>query len=139
MQAIIDERASPAQREALNVVLTGGETEEAATHWWVFHAMSEKVHEPLSRPIEFSADIEGRVAAVTIPGVLSARAEPIKSPVTGEPHRVRIDLPNGIEFEQAEIGSGTATAEGAIRLELKASYAQFARIRHTGKGIVRGR
>jgi hypothetical protein len=53
MQAIIDERADARQRQALATILHGGETEEAKTHWWVFHAMSSTVHEPLFKPIEF--------------------------------------------------------------------------------------
>ena len=136
-QAIIDERATAAQREALLTVLMGGETDEAATHWWVFRAMSDTVHEPLFRPIAFSADIEGRVGSVSIPGVIDGRAEPIRSPVNGEPHRVRIDLPHGIEFSVAEIANGNTTAEGTIRLDLKNSYAQFNRLKHTGRGLVR--
>ena len=40
-----------------------------------------------------------------------ARGEPIRSPVSGQPHRVRIDIPNGIEFELAEIGSAVTTSE----------------------------
>jgi hypothetical protein len=139
MQAVIDERASEAQRQALLTVLYGGETDDAATHWWVFHAMSDKIHAPLYRRIEFSADIEGRMAELIIPGVIRSHGEPINSPVTGEPHRVRIDLPNGIEFTLAEIGSGVTTAEAAIKLDLQHTYAQFNRLRHTGRGIVRGR
>jgi hypothetical protein len=137
VQAIVDERASGSQREALLTILYGGETDEAATHWWVFRTMSEKVHPPLYCPIEFVVDMDGRMAEVTIPGVMQSRAEPIRGPVSGEPHRVRIDLPNGIEFEIAEIGSGTTSAEGTIKLDLKNSYAQFNRLRHTGRGIVR--
>lgn len=51
MQAIIGERATPAQRRALQTVLHGGETEAARTHWWVFHAMSDTVHPTLYRPM----------------------------------------------------------------------------------------
>ena len=43
MQAIIDERADPAQRAALSAILHGEETREGATHWWVFRAMSSAV------------------------------------------------------------------------------------------------
>src|SRR5918995_3994970 len=50
-QVIIDERANAEQRRALETVLHGGETEEGKTHWWVFHAMSSKVHETLYKPI----------------------------------------------------------------------------------------
>jgi hypothetical protein len=137
MQAVIDERADAAQRNALLTILTGGETDEAATHWWVFRAMSEKFHQPLFRRIEILVDIDARVGSVSVPGVIRSTGEPIKSPVNGEPHRVRIDLPNGIEFSVAEIGNGVTEAEGAIKLDLKNTYAQFNFLRHTGKGLVR--
>jgi hypothetical protein len=136
MQAIIDEQASKAQREALLTVLYGGETNEAATHWSVYHAMSSKVHEPLFKPIEFEVDIEARTARVNIPGVLQSTGQPIKSPATGDAHRVRIDIPNGIEFEQAEVGSASTQADGAIKLDLTESYGQFNRLRHSGSGVV---
>ncbi len=139
MQAVIDERAKPDQRKALASVLHGGETEEAKTHWWVFHAMSSTVHEPVYKPIDFDVDIERRVARVAIPGILEATGRPIISPATGDEHRVRIDIPNGIEFEIAEIGSATTKATGPIELDLNDSYGQFNRIHHTGQGVVRTR
>ena len=137
MQVIIDERAGAEQRAALETVLTGGETEEAKTHWWVFHAMSDRVHPTLFKPIEFSCDIEGRTARVVVPGVLESTGRPIRSPVTGEPHRVRIDLPDGIEFTLAEVGSATTKATAAVALDLSDSYGQFSRLRHSGTGIAR--
>jgi len=139
MQAIIDERADPRQREALATVLHGGETEEARTHWWVFRAMSSTVHEPLFAPIGFEVDLEARRARVAIPGVLEATGRPIVSPATGEEHRVRIDIPNGIEFELAEIGSASTRATGVIGLDLNDSYGQFNILRHSGTGVVHAR
>ncbi len=136
LQAIIDERADEAQRAALATVLYGGETDEAATHWWVFHAMASTVHEPLFKPIEFEVDVEARTARVAIPGVLDSTGRPITSPATGEEHRVRIDIPNGIEFELAEIGSATTTATGAIELNLQDTYGQYNVLRHSGSGVV---
>jgi hypothetical protein len=137
LQAIIDERATTEQRKTLQTVLYGGETEEAKTHWWVYHAMSKTVHEPLFKPIDFEINLEARTARVTIPNWLEARALPIKSPATGQEHRVRIDIPGGIEFEVAEIGSGTTTSTGIIPLDLKDTYGQFNIIRHSGTGIMR--
>ena len=136
IQAIIDERADDKQREALATVLYGGETDEAATHWWVFHAMSSTVHEPLFKPIEYDVNLEARNARVNIPGVLESIGRPIKSPVDGSEHRVRIDIPNGIEFEQAEVGSASTKATGAIELDLNDSYGQFNILRHSSSGVV---
>ena len=137
MQAIVDERADAKQREALIKVLHGEETEEAATHWWVFRAMSSKVHDTLFKPIDYEVDIEARTARVSIPGVIESTGRPIKSPATGDPHRVRIDIPGGIEFELAEIGSASTKANGAIKLDLNDSYGQFNILRHSATGVVR--
>jgi hypothetical protein len=137
IQAIIDERADKNQRAALAKVLYGGETEPGKTHWWVFHAMSSTVHEPIFKPIEFNVDIEARQASVVIPGVLESTGRPIKSPATGDEHRVRIDIPGGIEFSIAEVGSASTKATGAIKLNLKDSYGQFNMLRHSATGVVR--
>jgi len=136
LQAIIADRATEAQRAALTTILYGGETKEEATHWWVYHAMSSTVHAPLFKPIAFDVDITARTATVTIPGVLEAEGRPIKSPATGLPHRVQISIPNGIEFETAEVGSASTQASGAIVLDLKNSYGQFNLLRHSGTGII---
>jgi hypothetical protein len=139
MQAVIDERANEEQRRAITTVLYGGETEEAKTHWWVFHAISTTVHEPIFRPIDFEGDIERRTARVSIPGLLASTGRPIVSPATGEQHRVRIDIPNGIEFEIAEIGSASTKATRLIALDLNDSYGQFNIVRHSGTGVIHTR
>ncbi|GLS34350.1 hypothetical protein GCM10007937_60650 [Mesorhizobium albiziae] len=139
MQAIIDQNADEQQRQALITVLHGGETEEAKTHWWVFHAMSSTVHEPLFKLFEFEVDIEGRTARVSISGVLESTGRPIISPATGDEHRVRIDFPAGIEFDIAEIGSASTQAKGAVPLDLNDSYGQFNMVRHSGTGVVHKR
>lgn len=137
LQAIIDERADDSQRDAIRKVLHGEETEEAATQWWVFHAMSSTVHDTLFKPIDYDVDIDARTARVSIPGVIEASGRPIKNPVDGGEHRVRIDIPGGIEFTLAEIGSGSTKADGAIKLELNDSYGQFNVLRHSPTGVVR--
>ena len=136
LQAVIDERATPEQREALETVLHGGETEEAKTHWWVFKAMSETVHPTLYKPIEFEIDIEARTARASIPGVLEAHGRPIRPPHSEGAHRAQIVIPDGIEFELAEMGSGSSKAGGAIPLELEDSYGQWNILRHSGTGVV---
>jgi hypothetical protein len=75
-------------------------------------------------------------ARVVIPGVLESSGEPIRSPATGALHRVRIDIPNGIEFEIAEIGSASTTATGKIALDIENRYGQFNILRHSGTGVV---
>jgi len=86
-------------------------------------------------PIAFEVDIEARTAKVSIPGILESIGQPIRSPATGDVHRVRIEIPHGIEFERAEIGSATTRARGKITLDLRDSYGQFNRLDHSGRGV----
>ena len=136
MQPIIDKHADEAQREALLKIMTGVETEPMTTMWSVFHAMCTTVHPPLFEAIDFQVDVEGRTARLVVPGLIDGAGEPIKNPVTGLPHRARIDLPHGFEYSLAEIGSGTTRTGGEIELDLKATYAQFADIHLTNAGVV---
>lgn len=139
LQAIIEDRADATQRRVLERVLHGEDTDEAATHWWVFRAMSDTVHPTLFKPIEYEVDLEGRTAQVRIPGVIESTGRPIRPPHSDAEHRVQIHIPNGIEFETAEIGSASSKsgAESAIRLDLADCYGQFNLLRHSGRGIVK--
>jgi hypothetical protein len=136
MQLIIDERADARQRDALCTIMTGGETQQMATMWWVFAAMCPTKFEPLFKPITLEIDIASRRGQLVIPGVVETFGEPIRNPVTGAEHRARIDLPNGFEYRIAEIGSGRTKARGTIKLELENTYAQFAELHLSGKGVV---
>jgi hypothetical protein len=55
---------------------------------------------------------------------------------TGEGHRVRIDIPNGIEVERAEVVSALTKASGSIQLALEDTYGRFNILRHSGTGVV---
>lgn len=136
MQIIVDERARPEQREALVKILTGQETAEMATMWWVYAAMCPTKLEPLFTPIEFEVDVDARRARLVVPGILESSGEPIRNPVTGAEHRARIDLPHGFEYRLAEIGSGRTRATGQIKLDLTNTYGQFARIHLSHAGVV---
>lgn len=137
MQVIVDERADGNQREALVKILTGQETDEMATVWWVFGVMCPNKLEPLFRPIEYEVDVDARKGRFAVPGIVETVGEPIRNPVTGAEHRARIDLPHGFEYRLAEVGSGTTRATAEIALPgLENSYAQFAHIHLSNKGVV---
>jgi len=134
---IIDERADADQRDALTRIMTGEETEPFATMWNVFGTTMTTVHDPIFKPIEFEVDVEARTARLVVPGIVDTLGEPIRNPVTGDPHRARIDLPHGFEYAIAEMGSGRSNTLGPIPMELKDTYGQFAHIHLTQNGVVR--
>ena len=136
MQVIIDPGASDAQRDALRRVFQGEETEDEATHWWVFRAMCDKVHDTLYLPIDLEANMEGRTAKVQVGDILTSTGRPIQAPHCGGEHRVRIDIPGGIEFSIAEIGSVSTTANAGIKLDLKDSFGQWHFLKHGPSGVV---
>jgi hypothetical protein len=136
LQLIVDERADAKQRDALLKIMSGQETDDMATMWWVYSAMSPNKPEPLFKPIEFDVDVESRRGSFRVPGVVETTGEPIRNPVTGAEHRARIDLPHGFEYRIAEMGSASTKATGAVKLDLKNSYAQFAHLHLSNKGVV---
>src|SRR5687767_4521293 len=133
---IVDERASPEQREALLRIMSGLDTVPGATFFQVFATTYEKVHEPVFAPIDLAVDIDGRRARLRVPDWIDARGEPIANPVTGEEHRARINLPNGFEYETCEVGRGWAETQGPVDVQLGDSHAQFAHLHLTGSGVV---
>jgi hypothetical protein len=137
--AFVDERADEAQRNALLTIMTGGDTAPMATMFAVFSSTVEKMHEPLFVPIEFDVDVDGRKGRLRIPGHVDMTGEPIKSPVDGREIRARIDLPDGFEYELAEIGSGTSRSSGPVPVEIDSKYGQFANLHLDSNGVVRSR
>jgi len=136
MQLIIDERADGKQRDALLRVMSGKETKDMATVWWVYAAMCPTKLEPLFKPIEFEVDVDARRARLVVPGVVETVGEPIRNPVTGAEHRARIDLPNGFEYRLGEVASGTTKATAGIPLEMNKSWGLFANIHLSHAGVV---
>lgn len=133
---IVDERATPAQREALLRIMSGEDTEPGATLFQVFSTTYEKIYEPVFAKIEFEVDVQGRKARIKVPGFIDGRGEPIVNPVTGQEHRARIELPHGFEYAIAEVGRNWTTASGPVQFDLKNAHAHFAQLHMTGSGVV---
>jgi len=134
---IIDERASESQRNALLTIVNGGETDPGATMWNVFASTVDTVFDPISKPIELEIDVEARKGRVAVNKMVGGSGTPIRNPVTGDEHRVRIDLPNGFECALMEIGSATFQTSGPIALSHQDCHGQFAHLHLNNHGVVR--
>jgi hypothetical protein len=135
--AIVDERADERQRDAILKILAGEETEPAATIFNALAATLATVHQPQFRPIEFEVDLQARTGRFAVPGVVEARSEPIRNPVTGEPHYARVVLPHGFEFTEAEFASSTTRASGVIAHDWTQAHSHLAMLHLTPNGPVR--
>jgi hypothetical protein len=134
--AVIDERADARQREALLKILSGQETEPFATIFSVVAAMTEKMHEPMFAPIEFETDQEARTGRFSVAGLVDAKAEPIRNPVTTQPHRARVTLPHGFEYREAEYASSTTKTTGAIANDWTNRHAHFCELHLGPHGVI---
>jgi hypothetical protein len=133
-QPILDARASPEQRDALGAILSGQDSAEG-TLFHIFSLIVTQMHDPVVAPFEFSFDRQGRTARLVIPGVLETDVEPIKNPVTGEPHRVQVVMPEGFEHRMAEIASSNIRSTGAIKFETSGGHSSLANVVQTPQGV----
>jgi hypothetical protein len=124
-QTIVDESATPEQREAIEELVLG---KHGGAYFEIFASVMSKELDTVYAPIEVEADREARTGSVRIGDLAESTIEPIKNPVTGDPHRVRIDLPEGFEYKQAEIGNtvrARVSAEQPLSFTLENTYAQL--------------
>lgn len=133
---VVDERASAEQREALLKIMSGQDTEPGATIFQVFSTTYEKIHDPVFQRIDYKVDMESREARFAVPGFVEASTTAIKNPVTGDPHRVRVSLPKGFEYDTAEFCSGTAKAGAPVKIDHTGTHAHLAKLHMTGKGVI---
>ena len=134
---IIDDQATAKQRNALEKIITGEDTEELATIFWVVNSMTTIRHETLYLPVTIEADIEARRGRVVVDGVFELNVEPIKNPVTGAEHRARIEIPDGVEFTIAEMASGRVKTQSGIELpNNNGTHSHLAELHLNNSGII---
>ena len=69
IQLVVEDKADARQREALVKIMSGEETEDMATMWWVFSAMSPNKLAPLFLPIDFEVDAPSPASAAQNPSI----------------------------------------------------------------------
>lgn len=124
-QWIIDEKASPEQRQALVAIQSG---KEGGAYFEIFAAVCPNTLETAFAPITLEVNRERRTGRINISAITECEVEPIKNPVTGEEHHARIVLPNGFEYKQAEMGNTTrleVAAPAALAMRHQNTYAQL--------------
>jgi hypothetical protein len=135
VQGFIDERASEVQRDALIKIVSGLE-QEPTTAFNIYGSTIEKEYDPVFAPIAFHCDIEQRVGSFSVPGHLEMSLEPIRNPVTGKPHRAQIRLPEGFEFREAEMASGTFSGTGEIKFQNRNCYGFLTLVAYGPYGVI---
>jgi hypothetical protein len=136
-RAVVDERGDAKQRAALEAVALGRETEPMKVVWSVFAAMTSTFLPTIAAPIDLTADFESRMATVRVPGLVHGDLSPITNATTGAASRVRVALPNGFEFLEAEFASGTGKVTGEIPMDFTKTHGHLAHVHWNTQGVVR--
>jgi hypothetical protein len=135
--AFVDESADENQRNALLKILTGQDTDPFATMFAVYAATVSKMNSPVFIKIEFDVDVDARRGRIVVKDYIETTGEPIRNKVTGAESRAQIVLPQGFEYTVADIGSASSTTKGPVKIEMKDTYGQFARLHLNNHGVVR--
>ncbi len=134
LQAVIDEKATEAQRNALLQILSG----QAGNPWFEFLvSVVETMHEPKFIPIQFEFDKQNRKARVVIPGFLETISGPLIIPNLGKEERVIVKKPNGMEYKEMEVAQTIVLkGTGPIKFDHKNTHSSLAEVEHTDKGLL---
>lgn len=126
LQPFLDASTSQEQRDALLAILSG---QAGGTLFEILAAITERVLEPQFVPIEFEFDMDKRTARFKAGDEIEAESAPIKNPVTGDEHRALVQLPEGFEYELAEIASAPVLkSTGAIKFEHPGGHVSLAEV-----------
>jgi len=134
MQPIVDERATPEQRDALFQIMSGKHSAEG-TLFHIFSLIVTSILDPVFAPIEFGFDMRRRTARVSIPGVLETEVEPIRNPVTGAEHRIQVVMPEGFEHRMAEVAHARIDSTGGIKFQVTQGHSSLAHVEQTPAGV----
>lgn len=133
-QAVVDERADEAQRDALFQILSGQHSDEG-TLFQIFSVIVSKMHDPVFAPISMEFDQPARTAHLSVPNFLETTVEPIHNPVSGLPHRIRVVMPEGFEHIEGEVASCRLESSGAIQFGTRDSHSTLAHVVQTPRGV----
>jgi len=123
------------QRDAILTIMSG----KAGNAWYeVLASVVSRVLDPRFVPIEFEFDLNRRHARVSFGGgeVLTT-TEPVKNIATGKDHRVRLEMPEGMEYRRPEIATtGLLRSKGPIAFDYPPAHSSLAIVEQTHTGLV---
>jgi hypothetical protein len=128
---VIDEAASPEQREAIETLTHSA---EAGLPFGIFASITETWLETLVTPIE--VDLNGIDSKVKMGGgdIFELELSRIPNPVTGEKEELYLDKPTGFTATRAELGSSVVDRFGYESLSWDSAdkYAEYSEFEYAG-------
>lgn len=135
-EVYIDEGTSDEQRQALGQILSG---EAGGPIFEILSSIITTTHGPHFVPIEWEFDKEARRARVAVEGKIETVSEPLTIPASeeGEEQRIRVQMPNGFEYKEAEVAHAKVlSSSGEVKLDWKDTHSSLAHVEHTNEALV---
>lgn len=134
MQPLIDERATPEQRDALLRILSG---KNGGPFFEILAAVCPEVYPPQFVPFAWEFDRDGRHAYLSAGKFLKTATVPLTIPATGAPQRVKVLMPDGFEYKEMEVAKATTLeVAGEISFSHQNTNSSLAYVEHTQDGVV---
>jgi hypothetical protein len=128
---IIDERATPEQRSALDTLVAGGGVGEPFD---IFASVTTTQLDTITAPIEVKLD--GIRSSVRVGGgeVVDLAVARIRNPVTDDEEEIHLDKPTGFTSTRSELGMSTVAmlATPGLGFDVSGKYAEFAEFEWSG-------
>jgi hypothetical protein len=137
LQLIVDENATPEQRDALVRALSEGEGDVLMD---IVRAVCPTVEEVLYAPFEWAFDLQNRTGRVKAGDFLETEVESLKGfGDPAPPYRILVTIPGGFEYTGEGNTAETAVAKklrvnGAIRYEHQNTHSSMTHVRR-GAGV----
>ncbi len=128
---IVDERATPEQRQALEILQKGN---GVGLPFDIFAKVTAQWHETVYAPMEVHLD--GIRSRVKIGGgkIYDLALSRMKNPVTGAEEEVYLDKPTGFTSKRSELGTSTAARfrVDGISFDNSGHYAEYGEFDYSG-------
>jgi hypothetical protein len=126
---LVDERATPAQRQAIEELLT---TDPTVMPFSVFTALTSTMLG--IRLVPFALDLQGIQSRVQVGDILDLQLAPMKNPVTGEEEPATLLKPKGFTSQQQQLCATSTFRVTSERLSYDHSgkYGEFSAFEYKG-------
>ena len=133
VQFYIDQRADPAQRDALEAIMSG---KNGGTLFEIINAICPTRYPTEFVPFEWEFDKEARKARMAAGDFIHTSSRPLTVPATGDEQRVIVRLPGGFEYKEMEVAlAETLEISGPMHFSHKNSHSSLAHVEHTQAGL----
>lgn len=128
---IVDEGATPEQRDALETLWKSG---EAGLPFDIWNTVTGTWLDTVVAPIELELDGIDSTASIDGGRICDLSMSRIKNPVTGEEEEIYLDKPTGFTSTRSELGMTLVFRVAVDRLSFDASgkYAEYAEYEYAG-------